>query len=85
MCSCIEDLKKDEAGLVKSFIAKQKATIKKINFNQIGFPWIRCADGSTKLGCATLSVLEVETNEKKKPIKIDILHSFCPFCGAKYE
>lgn len=84
MCDCIEILKKDESGKIKEFVARQKATVKKISFNQLGFPWIKNDDGSTKLGCATLSVLEVETNEKKRPIKIDILHSYCPFCGVKY-
>jgi len=34
---------------------------------------------------ATLSWMEVETNEKKRPMKIDILHTFCPFCGVKYN
>ncbi len=84
-CNCIETLKADESGKIAEFVKRKKATIKKINFNGLGFPWIRKEDGSTKLGCATLSILEVETNEKKKPIKIDILHSYCPFCGVKYE
>lgn len=85
MCKCIEQLKADEGGLIAKFVAKQKATIKKIEFNQIGFPFIRRADGSTTLGMATLSVMEVETHEKKRPVKIDILHTFCPFCGVKYH
>lgn len=85
MCKCIEQLKADEGGLIAKFVAKQKATIKKIEFNQVGFPFIRRVDGSTKLGMATLSVMEVETNEKKRPMKIDILHTFCPFCGVKYN
>jgi len=85
MCDCIKALENDESGKIKEFVARQKATVKKINFNQIGFPWIRSADGSTRLGCVTLSILEVETTEKKRPIKIDIMHSYCPFCGVKYE
>lgn len=84
MCKCIEQLKLDEGGLIAKYVAKQKATVKKIEFNQVGFPFIRRADGSTQLGMATLSVLEVETHEKKRPVKIDILHTFCPFCGVKY-
>lgn len=85
MCKCIETLKADEHGLIAKFVAKQKATVKKIEFNQIGFPWIRNTDGSNRLGMATLSILEVETHERKRPLKIDILHTFCPFCGVKYN
>jgi hypothetical protein len=84
-CNCIETLKADESGKIAEFVARKKATVKKISFNGLGFPWIRKEDGSAKLGCATLSILEVELNEKKKPLKIDILHSYCPFCGVKYE
>jgi hypothetical protein len=84
MCDCRKHLEADEQGKIKEFIAKQKATIKSINFKGIGFPWIREADGTSKLMCVTLSILEVETNEKKRTIKVDIMHTFCPFCGVKY-
>jgi hypothetical protein len=84
-CACIESLKKDESGKIAEYLARQKATVKKIDMKQIAFPLVKKEDGSTELRCTTLSVLEVETNEKKKPLKIDILHSYCPFCGVKYS
>jgi len=85
MCDCRKSLESDEAGKIKEFITKHhKATIKSMSFKEIAFPISQSERNGLKLRCVTYSTLEVQTNEKKKPIKVEILHSFCPFCGMKY-
>jgi hypothetical protein len=85
MCKCIAEIEEDAHGKIKEFIAKKKATVKELKLTGLCFPLIRMADGSTKLGYCTSSKLEVKTNEKKRPIIVDIMHTFCPFCGVKYD
>ena len=33
----------------------------------------------------TFSNYEAQVPDKKKPIPIKMLHSFCPYCGEKYD
>ncbi|MBT0664744.1 hypothetical protein KI809_10575 [Geobacter pelophilus] len=85
MCNCRTTLESDEQGSIKEFLAKHhKATIKRSSFKETAFPIVKSKDGSTKMLCVTYSTLNVETNKKKKPIDVTIMHSFCPFCGVKY-
>ena len=34
---------------------------------------------------ATSSILEVEVKGRKSAIKQNVIHTYCPFCGEKYE
>jgi hypothetical protein len=85
MCDCRKDLRADEEGKVRDFVAKKyKATVKSSDLHEVAFPFVR-GEAGISLRSVTYSTLRVETNERKKPVVVDILHSYCPFCGVKYE
>lgn len=85
MCDCRKSLTNDEQGKIKDFLAKHhKATIKSMSLKETAFPLVKSADGTTRMECVTCSTLKIETNEKKRPVEVSIMHGYCPFCGVKY-
>lgn len=86
MCNCMTEIAADKDGAIKAHLAKRyRVTVKEANIKEFSFPLRRDADGSTRLACVTCSTLRVESNERKKFIDVTIMHTFCPFCGVKYD
>jgi hypothetical protein len=77
--------KGDGEQLQKWLKEKHKATLKSSDFREITFPMVRSAEGKVTMKMVSYSTLRVETNEKKRPIDVPILHAYCPFCGVKYD
>lgn len=86
MCNCRKDLQEDKDGLAAAYVARKHkgATIKSAELVEYAFPFVQRKDGSKTLLCVTTTTLRVETNERKRPVDITILHTYCPFCGEKY-
>lgn len=85
MCDCMKKIETGDGEQLQKWLAqKHKATLKDADFREVTFPMIRDSDGNTTMKMVSYSTLRVETNEKKKPIDVPILHSYCPFCGVKY-
>jgi hypothetical protein len=36
-------------------------------------------------GIQTISYLEIVVTGRKSPLKVNLTHSFCPFCGVSYK
>jgi hypothetical protein len=87
MYKCRSELEKDTQGAIKAFIAKghKGALVEKIDFEGLAFPFTRIADGATRLGCVTTSILKVTVQGKARQVTVPVMHGFCPFCGVKYE
>lgn len=74
VCNCITEV---EARVLKH--AKEqgmKAT--KASLKEVGFFF---SPPSTK----TLSHIELTIDGKKRPSVLNMVHSFCPFCGKLYQ
>ena len=86
MCECRQNLKDDKEGLIAAHVAKKYrgATIKSSDLHEVAFPLVR-SEGGVSLRMVTYNTLRVVTNERKKYVVVDILHSYCPYCGVKYE
>jgi hypothetical protein len=42
-------------------------------------------EGAVKMRCVTYSNVKVTVEGRKKAVSITVLHTFCPFCGVKYD
>lgn len=87
MCDCRTQLEQDSDGKIKENVAKKfkGAEIDGIDFNEIAFPLSRNAEGAVRMRVLTISTLKVALKGLNKLAKVTILHSFCPFCGVKYD
>lgn len=87
MCDCRKEIEADKDGAVAAHISKKYkgAPVVKIDFDETAFPFARDSNGAVKMRCVTYSNIKVTAEERKRPVSVTILHSFCPFCGVKYE
>lgn len=79
MCNCINEI--EEKAL--SHLREKKQFKKPVNtarLHGVTFPLI----GDTLIS-RTCNMLKVELEGQKKQPEIIIAHSYCPFCGEKYE
>lgn len=79
MCNCVKDI---EVRMLENFKSsdRYKKPVQAVSINDVGFPIV---DG--KLLMLTCSTLEVTIDGQKKKEKVNMFHSYCPFCGLKYE
>lgn len=81
MCDCIRIIEEDEKGGGKKLIEDEEGlTLKKINLKEVIF-----LHRGNRLVSRTGSSLEVEVEERKRPVKVSLAHTYCPFCGERYE
>lgn len=79
MCNCVKYIEKQVNENLSS-LGKYKKPIKCVSMTGIGYP---IYDGNV---CTrTANYIEVELEGKKKNEQLTMFHSFCPFCGVKYE
>lgn len=72
MCDCIENMK-------KRLLEQQKIddkVIKNVDFNNISFPII-----NNSIVSATYEEFEVLLEGLKRPKKIKVMHTYCPYCA----
>lgn len=74
MCSCVENLEK---RVVKEQPLKGKQVLKAKLQSQVYL------FKSSQI--VTSTVLELEVEGRKSPIKQSVIHSYCPFCGSPYN
>lgn len=74
MCDCINTIEKKVFEKYKDEKFNNK-TVNSANFMDIGF----FASGRSK----TFSRIGLDLNGQKKKWEINMIHSFCPFCGEK--
>ena len=80
MCECVKELEKKTLDYLRGEGRSFKKPVVKTRLKDVSFPVIK-----NTLVMRTSSDLEIELEgQKKKPTKA-IIHSFCPFCGVKYE
>ena len=86
MCDCRKQIEEDQNGAIASYISRKYkgATAGKTDFHEVAFPFKRDDSGAVKMSCVTYSTVKVSVEGKEKPVKVTILHSYCPFCGVKY-
>ena len=79
MCNCIKDI--EEKALERLVEQKRfKRPIKRVEMMGIIFPFA----GGT-LSVKTANTLCIELEGQKRKHEISMAHSYCPFCGDKYE
>lgn len=75
MCSCVENLEKrmvDEQPVLKDRLITN-ATLQ----NQV---WL-----VQSAQIVTSSIIELKVEGRKSPVKQNVIHSYCPFCGSPYN
>ncbi|MDD4971999.1 MAG: hypothetical protein PHT07_21440 [Paludibacter sp.] len=72
-CTCIDDINKEMIGqeIAHKIITKAQLLGVAFLFNNAG--------------TTTYTEMEYEYEGCKRPKKINIMHTFCPFCGVKIE
>jgi hypothetical protein len=86
MCECRKELEQDSSGAIAQHISRKfrGAPTNKIDFDEVAFPMVR-VEGAVKMRCVTYSNVKVTVEGRKKAVSITVLHTFCPFCGVKYD
>lgn len=74
-CNCISELAGKMSGL--QYKGKNVLGGKLISRGMV------MVDG--QLDIVTCSVMELDVDGFKKPQKVDLYHSFCPFCGTEIK
>ena len=79
MCECVKEL---EAKLLENISAtkRYKKPVKGVSLNGVGFPIV-----GGKLMVRTYSDVMVTLDGQKKEERVTMFHTYCPFCGTKYE
>jgi hypothetical protein len=79
MCECVKDI---EAKAMDSLTTTSiyKKPVHGVSLKGVGFPIV-----GGKLMVRTCSDLEVTLSGQKKVERMAMFHTFCPFCGVKYE
>lgn len=78
-CTCIKDIeKKAFAQLVEK--GRFNKPVKAVRIKGIVIQF-----GGAKAVAITSNALEIELEGQKKLETINMVHSFCPFCGVKQE
>lgn len=76
-CTCVPKLEKKATETFKNS-GQFKKPVSKVTMDGVGFA---IADSNMEL--RTFSYLEVELEGQKKLERINLFHTFCPFCGVK--
>lgn len=79
MCECVKLLEAEVSANINA-IARYKKPVQSVSLSGVGFPIV---DG--RLLMRTCSDIEVTLDGQKKVERVTIFHSYCPFCGQKYE
>lgn len=79
MCECVKDI---EAKVLESLTttARYKKPVQGVSLTGVGFPIV-----GGKMLMRTCSDIAVTLDGQKKVEKMAMFHTFCPFCGTKYE
>ena len=79
MCNCVKEI---EAKALENLTAtaRYKKPVQGVSLKGVGFPIV-----GGKLLTRTCSDLEVKLDGQKKVERMTMFHTFCPYCGTKYE
>ncbi|OPX57044.1 hypothetical protein SAMN02745127_02096 [Oceanospirillum multiglobuliferum] len=80
MCDCITDIEKQATAKLQQSSSFKKP-VREVRMKGIVYP----LTDRLNIGMVTCNFLEVELEGQKKRHEMSISHSFCPFCGEKYE
>lgn len=79
MCNCITEIEKETTEHLKDN-PRFKKPVSKVRMQGVIFPLI-----NNTLTTRTCNMLEIELDGQKARPEMTISHSYCPFCGKKYE
>jgi hypothetical protein len=79
MCDCITEIEKKALTTLREQ-QKTKKPVASVRMRGVAFPMV-----GNKLTTRTCNMLEVELVGQKRSLEMSMFHSFCPFCGEKYE
>lgn len=78
-CTCISDLEKKALNELVE-MGKFNKPVKAVRMTGVVIQF-----GNPKAVARTSNVLEIELEGQKKMQTMNLLHSYCPFCGIKQE
>ena len=77
MCDCIKRIEKEILEKREEYKGRK---LLKAKLQHTTFPM----SGLKIMGRITTQPLELELEGRKTPLKTDISHTYCPWCGEKY-
>lgn len=79
MCDCITEIEKTALDDMQEK-KRYKKPVAAVRMEGVVFPIT-----GDKMTTRTCNVLEVELEGQKKRQEVSMFHTYCPFCGQKYD
>lgn len=79
MCECVKEIEAKVLENVRT-TPRHKKPVQGVSLKGVGFPIVE-----GKILMRTCNDIELTLEGQKKVERMSVFHTYCPFCGAKYE